>query len=474
MQAGGTGVPAPGGARPVVDLFARLAHGLVLAVVLLAPLPLGANRPLFWSAAGIALGLAVLLAGVSLVAGGARVPRGLRYPAIVYLLVLAWIAVQAAPGLPGILHHPAWEDAAATLGRPLDGTIGASQAGAVDTLIRWGGFGAVFLVMTLTTSSPAAGRRTIAILVAGGTILVVVSIGLQLSGASGRFVPRWAYADLLAGPFVNPNSFATWIGVLLVCALAAMLRFPAEETMETAAPRRIAAVAAERAAFGTAFVLLTLALALTGSRAGVAVTAFAVLVVLAIHVYRRGERSRFAGPAAMVIGVVAVLAIGAALQDLLSGTGGLRTDLDNRVRIWRATLAAIADRPILGHGAGAFSQVIPAYFDAVPHLRTVRQAHGTWLELAAGLGIPMALAWLSALAVIAGRLGSAALNRRRYGVPLAAVSAMLLVGLHATVDFSIQVPAVAYLLAAVAGVAYAMAREGDGGFDPAHEARPQR
>jgi O-antigen ligase len=456
------------------DGFASVARTLALLTVVLAPLPLGSNRPLFWSVAGVVLGLALAGTGLHLLRSGRHWPKSLTFPAVAFSIVIAWMAVQALPFLPAMLHHPSWAAASDLPGGGAGGSIGASPLGAVDSIIRWAGFAAVFLATTLTVATPAEARRAMTVIVLGGAAVAAASVALRAIGADTYGVPRWAYPDLLAGPFVNPNTFATWLGIVTVATLAGLLRFPAEAATEVSARRRDRRAILFRVFYTVAFMVLLLALAMTGSRAGAAATAAGILTVLVVHVHRHGERSIVAGPVAMAIAFVAVLVMGAVLADFLSGVEGTRRDVDNRVAIWRATLAAIADRPILGHGAGAFAQVIPAYFDEVPQLRTIRQAHNTWLEFIAELGLPVAALWFAALYALMRRITSAAFRRRRYGVPAAAVGAAVLVGLHALVEFSIQVPAVALVFAAVLGLAHAVARGDEGTQRAADDALPDR
>jgi hypothetical protein len=451
--------------------MAEIARALVLAVVLLAPLPLGSNRPLFWSAMAAVLAVAVVLTGAAMLARGRGLPAGMAAPAAGFGVVVAWMLLQMSPWLPAALHHPAWAEATAVLGRSLPGSISASRDGTLDALLRWGGFAAVFVVITLTTGTPARARRTLSVLVAGGA---AVALGAIAGHAGGWPLPTgapWAYTDRLTGPFVNPNTFATWLGLVAVAALVGFLRFSTETAMET--DRRAAAVGARlltTAMFAAAAAVVVAALLMTGSRGGIAATVGALLVTLALHVHRQGERSRAAGPVALLLAALAVVALSLLLADYLSGAGGTGDDLVNRMSLWRAALSAVAERPLLGHGAGAYAQVVSAHFETVTGLRTYRQAHNTWLEIVAGLGIPVAAVWVSTLGLVAVRIARAALVRRRYGVPLAGLGAMLLVGLHGLVDFSVQVPAVAILAAAIVAAADAVARNGEG---PANDPGPQ-
>lgn len=72
------------------------------------------------------------------------------------------------------------------------------------------------------------------------------------------------------------------------------------------------------------------------------------------------------------------------------------------------------------------------------------------LGLPAALALDAALFWLALIA-----LKGVAERRRGRAFPALGVAATLLVGLHALVDFSLQIPAVAVLYAFIMGVAVA-------------------
>ena len=86
------------------------------------------------------------------------------------------------------------------------------------------------------------------------------------------------------------------------------------------------------------------------------------------------------------------------------------------------------------------------------------RAHNTWLENAFELGLPAALILYGAMFGIAMTCWRGVRRRHRDWVyPAAGVGVSVLVGVHAVLDFSLQIPAVAMLYALVMGVACAQA-----------------
>jgi O-antigen ligase len=115
----------------------------------------------------------------------------------------------------------------------------------------------------------------------------------------------------------------------------------------------------------------------------------------------------------------------------------------------------IRDAPLTGFGLGTFEAAYPPYAQDLVRL-TVDKAHNDYLELAAGFGLPAAVLWWIALLWLVGLCVRAA-TIRKYGrvYPVTAVGATALVGTHAIVDFSLQMPAVAITYAALLGLGVA-------------------
>src|SRR5690606_10334739 len=88
----------------------------------------------------------------------------------------------------------------------------------------------------------------------------------------------------------------------------------------------------------------------------------------------------------------------------------------------------------------------------------VDKAHNTYVEHLVELGVPATLLlYAGPLLLFAYCLRGVFLRRTDQVYPLAAVGATLLVGSHALVDFSLQIPAVAVTFAALLGIGVAQA-----------------
>src|SRR5262249_3969046 len=109
----------------------------------------------------------------------------------------------------------------------------------------------------------------------------------------------------------------------------------------------------------------------------------------------------------------------------------------------------------IGHGYGTFELAFHAYGDGTLTLNWDR-GHNEYLETAFELGIPAAAVLTAAVAYVGLTCLIGAWRRRRDALyPALGAAATVLVGAHAVVDFSLQMPAVAAFYATMLGLAYA-------------------
>ena len=117
------------------------------------------------------------------------------------------------------------------------------------------------------------------------------------------------------------------------------------------------------------------------------------------------------------------------------------------------TLEAIGSAPVLGTGYGTFEEVFRFYRTSDVG-NFYLKAHNTYLENALELGIPAAVALFAILAGFLALTFVGLRRRRREAVyPCIGFAATVLVAAHSTVDFSLQIPAVAATYCLIMGAA---------------------
>lgn len=392
-----------------------------LALIVLAPLPLGANRPWAWSL--LALGFGLLL-----IAERPALERRLWPMAALWTVALAWVAAQVF-GLAPPVRPEVWARAAEALGEtvPPRATLDAGAGQAMLMRLMMGG-----VCFWLFAAWGASRRRASqAMRVIGWAAVVWAVIGLALLTVGGDRLPlgeKAAHQGAATGPFPNRNTFALWLGMGL-CALVTAF-------IQSGASRQWIKMAPWLAGMAVAVV----AVVLTQSRAGSAAAAAGFAVTLALLTRRRW----------VLLAVPAALVALALLTPLEMRLAGMASASLPRLTVWATTLEGIATEPWRGVGAGGFPD---AFAVARPRalLQPWHYAHQAYLELAWELGVLGALVLLAA--IVWGALVCLRGAVRGSTTAAAGVGAAVAAGLHGAVDFSPQIPATALLLAALLGLA---------------------
>jgi hypothetical protein len=474
-EPGGNRGPAPGEAAPSApgqtsaDAFSAddaFFYGL-LALLAWAPFWFGSNRPVIWGVNAIGFAALTLAYEASLLWRGKRHPVALFriwLPALIFVLVCCWSWLQITPSLPRAYQHPVWQMARDALKREFPGYISVNPSDTILAVLRLATCGLSFwLALQLCRSADRARRLVQALAIIGAVYATYGIVAFFVFPNTILWFEKTSYADALTSTFVNRNSYATYAGICLVCCLSLISSLYLKEAQNRGVSfeRRIGGFVALTAGRGglwicCAFVTGT-ALVLTGSRGGVAATLGGVATCLSLSAVR-GRKNAAAVGAGLLI---STLAIGAAffnygdfLADRLMAQG---LDSEDRLASYSLAWRSIMDAPLFGFGDGTFGEVFPMYRDkSIDFFGVWDKAHNSYLEALQGLGVPVALSLFGALLYLFGKSVYAALVRKTSATaPLAASAATTIVALHAFVDFSIQIQAIALTWSALIGAGIA-------------------
>jgi O-antigen ligase len=440
----------------------RIAAWLLFATVAAAPLPFGSIDRVTISFWCVLLAIAVL----------ASTPPAVR---LGHLPIYAWIAMVSA-AYAVVLHeqlasdpwfaepHPIWGQASAVLGTTLPPSASIARNEPYYAL----GIPLVCM-LSLISSFVVCGSRERAyqllkiIAWSGVAYAAFGIISFIIDPAKVFWREKQVYANVLTSTFLNRNTAALYFGMvailweLFICDRIRR-HFPSGEVQWNLVPQVILSRNSSRLAIEFAMMLVCLiAMAMTGSRAGSIISLGMMVVVFAIF-FRRDLSRRYA----MI--VVALAGIGAGLL-LLQFTGGSVSERieehgltdQSRLMTYRATLRIIADHPWFGTGLGTFALSFPQYRPEALTLWGVwNRAHSTVLEIAAEVGIPVAvlvvLGWIVILAVLVHGLR---VRRRDLTLPIAGFAAAVVANLHSLIDFSLQIPGFAIPACALVGAGLA-------------------
>jgi O-antigen ligase len=422
-------------------------------------LPLGSNRPWSWTVLAVAVG-ALLLAwcGAELRQPRLRslpVPVGLAGMLIGGALGWAWIQTIASPWLA----HPVWSwTVAYGLGAAPHPGIDPA-AGRAATLRFLSYVGVFWLCFALAHDRHDARRllRAILIIVAAYAAWGLIRF---FAGIEHLFWHvRSPYPDYLTSTLVNRNHAATYFNIGAVIAFALLWECMRAYLAKRRRGAWLAAVGElfeRNALLVIATLCLVIASLLTGSRGGLLSLGAGVttVVCLGLMAARAGIRA-----GTIVVTVAALIGLGllrlggeVTLERLARLDQEVSLTRENRLTLWQNCVELIRQRPLAGHGYGAFEQLFELTRDA-RFERVWHTAHNTYLEHAVELGLPATFALYGGMLLLVAYCAGGALRRGRdHAFAVAAVGVSAAVGTHALVDFSLQIPAVAITYAAILGI----------------------
>ncbi|MFC0242377.1 O-antigen ligase family protein [Rhodopseudomonas telluris] len=435
---------------------------ILLLVVATAPFPFGSADDIqvaFWC---ICLSLCLLM--VTLREASAAqlwLLSGIGMIVIGYVFVLHE-QLSDTPWLAP--YHPIWKQASAVLGTQLPPSASIVRHAAFFAL------GAPLAnILSLSIGLAVGGNRRFAwllvkVLAWSGACYALYGLLQQLIEPQMiLWREKVAYVGSVTSTFVNRNTAACYFGSCTVLWMLLILvkirrRLPGRRLvwrhlradLRLIPPREIAIDLA-------AFAVCLVAMFMTGSRAGVALSLLTMVVAFSIFI-RRDLPAR--SGIWLSLGTGTLIAIG--VLQFLGGRVNSRFETRDlvdagRLEAWKSTLRIIGDNPWFGTGMGTFTSSFPAYRSPNISIQGFwNAAHSTPLELASEIGLPLALlvatGWLVMLIVYA----RGVLYRSRDAVlPLAAAAIASLALLHSSVDFSLQIPGYSIPFFALFGVGLA-------------------
>jgi O-antigen ligase len=263
-------------------------------------------------------------------------------------------------------------------------------------------------------------------------------------------------ATRISGTYVNPDHFAGLLEMALPLALTWALgiwrnasgydRRPARAALPVLILLGVSAciLAGVSGSFSRMGFMATLA--------GVVTVAAGWLVVRNREAHAHTSRWLWLLPVLLPLGIALFLATNDAMVPRFTDSAELKGD--GRVQLWAETLPLIAAYKWTGTGIGAYQQGLYPFRTFAPTL-TVDFAHNDYLQILAELGLAggglaIALAiWIfwRPLSIVA-QPGS-----QQWALSLGLLGSLVAIGLHSFVDFNLYIPANAFALAWLAGVA---------------------
>ena len=464
--------------HPLVRLVFALPQGVVLAAFLLllvvAPLPLGANRDWAWAPMAVIVGgIAVACVVTTIGSDGWRVPFDERAPLVAliacFVLMVGVGLLQMTTLSSSAGSAPYYAQAADILGRAHDVVASLAVDASRNTLLKCVACGLIFVIARLLFFRPSRARLLMLSFVASGIVVAGYALFVQRSTGYcyvGSFLKKQTdYAShdscLMSGTFVSSNNFGAFCGMALVTVIALMFVEPRrrrdfyEDEAAEGAARFLNWITGTRLALIALSFLFIGCLMISGSRAGFAATVAGVAALVFLMMRERLRTRGQVGRAVLVGAAVAVMIGLIAGGSLMRKVSNLEQgETFDRAVIWRGAANAIRDSPWWGWGLGSFADIYAVY-QPKEIIQPNDKAHSTPLETVVELGIPGAVpAWLVVLIPWAVCLRGAWRRHRHRYLPAAAFAVSAVAILHSTIDFSLQIPAIGFVVAAFLGMGW--------------------
>ncbi|WP_421729128.1 O-antigen ligase family protein [Brevundimonas sp.] len=418
------------------------ALGALPSTLYLAHLAFGANQTVaaLWLtvllAVGLALALAIPSARIGLFDLRPMTPVAILFACVIG--VALWSLTPSAPGGP----HSIWAWAGLA-----PGASTVDRSATLVEILKLLGLACAFLIGCLQSARADRARATFDLVVYLGAAYAAVSLLTFISAAQVMNTGR------LSGGFLSPNSAATVFGVLTVLGLTALMR-----GFRRSAGLGVSTMISNVAPAAACTLLFATCLLLTASRMGLAATAVACgILILWEVVEARGRRLP------ILIGGIILLLVGVVL--LLGGndlvwrrTDTLHLDTAVRASVFSAHWDAFRTSPLMGYGLGSFDKINHLLMTSETYgvLWNVRATHNVylqWLEEAGILGAaPM---FLLIAAIIGIALRQSLRLRSGQGLMRGLLVSNLVVLIHGTTDFALQVPSIAAFWALLLGIQFA-------------------
>ncbi|TNE61452.1 MAG: O-antigen ligase domain-containing protein [Alphaproteobacteria bacterium] len=425
----------------------------------LSPLPFASARPVwqwFWLAF---IGVwALAFAGRLALRGRGRWAAPLmdlpRAPIAIVLLFLCWGGLQMI--LPPFGPGPASLSSLPTLSLEPDAGLKVCLLFLAHLLL--------FIFAFLHIRQRRDGGRALLIAIAAiGTAYALYGFVMFMSGDQYvLWFEKTAYRNTVTATFINRNSYAAYAGLGLVAVNAIVFTKVAEMRSRLALPSDYLREVIARSGwiYLVAQLLLLTVLLLTGSRAGIvaALVAQAAMVYLCFGI-GRGLRSLMAPLALVAVGVLVFALSGDTFYDRLQTADDSTAE---RMHAYAVIFDAIGARPLTGFGLGTFEDAFRLFRGMEVRLFFDR-GHSDYLELAMTAGIPATVLLLAAPVMLLMQLVRRAFVAPKYDIRIVAatgVAAMVQLGLHSALDFSLQMPAVSFLFVVMIALALAASQTG--------------
>jgi O-antigen ligase len=323
-----------------------------------------------------------------------------------------------------------------------------SSATRQQATLSWGLISFLALALLLLNSQTRL-RWTVYTLVISGTFQAVYGSLMTLSGAEYLFfVPKDSYTGVATGTFVNRNHLAGYLVICLSMGLGMMIATLKSEpsgNWRNRLRRWMTALLGKKILLRIALAIMVIGLVLTHSRMGNSSFFIAMMVTgcLALLLSRRASRATVILLSSLLVIDIFLVGTFFGIEKVVDRLETTSSHRETRDEVDIYSIKLLETHLAEGTGAGTFYTSFPKYRGGDIRI-FYDHAHNDYLEFLSERGligfIPLLLAMVVTFAV-AIRAQWKRRNPLMRGLSFGCLMSMIAMGLHATVDFNLQIPA---------------------------------
>ena len=426
------------------------------AALVIAPLPLAGNR--IWAVALLALlvfGLFILHLLSAVKASQRLLPPRYAMPVMVPVLVVwLWLGVQMVPGLGALAGRHLGAVSVSMLS--FDPSMTHMMWLKTAMLLAF-----VWMVFSVVNSKQRLYQFAL-IMVASGFIQALYGTWLNLNPGMASPIFGVPYSNRATGAFMYHNQLANFLALTLsigIGVLVSQLSMAASSARWTHKLRDVAdTLLSPKMVIRLGLIIMVIALILTRSRMGNSAffMSLAGISAYALFFYNRPPRN-------MKLLIISFFILDLLLIGSFFGVEKVKQRLvetslqsETRDEVVRDAIPMIMDYPVFGMGGGSFYSSFPAYHPE-KYSGFYDHAHNDYIQFAVELGLPMTLllGWMMLYSLWTSLKTMAKRKTPLYqGIAFGSAIAVVHMLLHATVDFSLQSPAIALMFMAILSLSH--------------------
>ena len=438
-----------------------------LACVLLSPLPFGANRAWSWSLFAVLFAVCGIIFFTQVLLDKRHLHlsfKSLMGAGLLWCIPVIWILIQTATHIPDSWAHPFWKLAAETLPTAVSAHISVDADATFTALMRLLSYALVFCLSCQLNRDKDTAVLSFRALAYTGFAYALYGLIICI----GQFdtilwFDKWVGQGLVTSTFINRNSYATYAGLSLLATVPLLLEAFKHSLKFGFSSHYGRAYFYEHLLIKGWFPLLMVltifcALLMSQSRGGFLSTLVAIIsLLLVLLLSNKVPQKKGLSIFVLVLTLIAWFIFTSSFNILIDRFDALDIESKGREAVYTLLSNISTDNNRFGLGYGTFESSFRLYRDETI-IGFYDKAHNTYLENIFELGwFPAYALFFSILWLALICLRGVWVRRRNWLYPALGMAASVLVGAHAFVDFSLQIPAVAYTYALMLGVGVAQA-----------------